>query len=64
MNYDYSFKIATIGCTYVGKTAIVTRFCDNTFKSSWEATIGVDFFTSFLNSSSVVAESFKEKAKF
>ena len=48
MNYDYSFKIATIGCTYVGKTAIVTRFCDNRFKSSWEATIGVDFFTSFL----------------
>ena len=26
MNYDYSFKIATRGGTYVGKTAIVTRF--------------------------------------
>jgi small GTP-binding protein len=48
MNYDYSFKIATIGCTYVGKTAIVNRFCDNRFKSHWEATIGVDFSTSFL----------------
>ena len=48
MNYDYSFKIATIGCTHVGKTAIVNRFCDDKFKSVWEATIGVDFSSAFL----------------
>lgn len=48
MNYDYSFKIATIGCTHVGKTAIVNRFCDDKFKTFWEATIGVDFSTAFL----------------
>lgn len=43
MNYDYSLKIATVGCTHVGKTAIVNRFCDDRFKSVWESTIGVDF---------------------
>tara|TARA_Y100000996_G_C22555665_1_gene655416 strand:- start:2086 stop:2721 length:636 start_codon:yes stop_codon:yes gene_type:complete len=43
MNYDYSLKIATVGCTHVGKTAITNRFCDNRFKSVWESTIGVDF---------------------
>jgi Ras-related protein Rab-2A len=48
MNYDYSFKIATIGCTHVGKTAIVNRFCDDKYKSVWEATIGVDFSSAFL----------------
>ena len=48
MNYDYSFKIATIGCTHVGKTAIVNRFCDDKFKSVWEATIGVDFSSAYL----------------
>uniref|UniRef100_A0A0G4HF16 Uncharacterized protein n=1 Tax=Chromera velia CCMP2878 TaxID=1169474 RepID=A0A0G4HF16_9ALVE len=37
-------KVVAFGDPYVGKTALVRRFCDNTFSSSYSATVGVDFF--------------------
>lgn len=37
------FKVIVIGDSGVGKTNIITRFCDNQFKNSYVATIGVDF---------------------
>ena len=36
-------KIIIIGDSGVGKTNLITRFCENTFKDSYVATIGVDF---------------------
>ena len=46
-NYDighkYLFRICLLGDAGVGKTSILTRFCDNTFKESYNNTIGVDF---------------------
>ena len=38
-------KIIIIGDSGVGKTNILTRFCQNIFKDSHVATIGVDFKT-------------------
>lgn len=41
--YDYLFKLLIIGDAGVGKSAILIRFADNTFSSSYINTIGVDF---------------------
>jgi septin family protein len=42
-NYDWMAKIIIIGDSGVGKTNFITRFCENHFKESYVATIGVDF---------------------
>lgn len=36
-------KLIIVGDCGVGKTNILFRFCENTFKNSYVATIGVDF---------------------
>ena len=36
-------KLIIIGDSGVGKTNILTRFCENIFKETHVATIGVDF---------------------
>lgn len=36
-------KVIIIGDSGVGKTNLITRFCQNAFKDSYVATIGVDF---------------------
>ena len=41
--HKYLFRICLLGDAGVGKTSILTRFCDNTFKESYNNTIGVDF---------------------
>jgi Ras-related protein Rab-8A len=41
--YDFMIKIIIIGDSGVGKTNLITRFCENHFKDSYVATIGVDF---------------------
>jgi len=40
---DYSFKILIIGDASVGKSALLTRFSENTFLPSYTTTIGIDF---------------------
>lgn len=41
--HDYLWKVLLIGNSGVGKTGMLTRFCDDEFKEDSEATIGVDF---------------------
>ena len=41
--YDHLFKILIVGDSGVGKTAILTRYCDNNFKFQYLSTVGVDF---------------------
>ena len=41
--FDYMIKLIIIGDSGVGKTNILTRFCEKIFKDSHVATIGVDF---------------------
>lgn len=42
-NYDYIFRICLLGDTSVGKTSLLTRYCDLSFKGKYNTTIGVDF---------------------
>ena len=46
-NYDFNFKLITIGNTYTGKTSLLSRYFKNLF-SKTSPTITVDFFTKTL----------------
>lgn len=41
--YNYIFKVVLIGASGVGKTSIITRYCDQSFVNKYHSTIGVDF---------------------
>eukprot|EP00042_Codosiga_hollandica_P032601 m.209927 g.209927 ORF g.209927 m.209927 type:complete len:201 (-) comp53954_c0_seq2:163-765(-) len=41
--YDYLFKLLLIGDSAVGKTCILFRFSDDSFNTTFIATIGIDF---------------------
>ena len=43
MNHNYIFRLCLLGDSNAGKTSLLTRFCDNIFKESYNNTIGVDF---------------------
>jgi Ras-related protein Rab-8A len=42
-SHDLILKVIIIGDSGVGKTNILTRYCEGIFKDSYVATIGVDF---------------------
>jgi len=42
-SHDLVMKVIIIGDSGVGKTNILTRYCEGIFKESYVATIGVDF---------------------
>ena len=41
--YQYIFRLCLLGDPGVGKTSLITRFCDDSFKENYNNTIGVDF---------------------
>ena len=43
LKHNYLFRICLLGDAGVGKTSLLTRFCDNSFKENYNNTIGVDF---------------------
>lgn len=48
-NYDFNFKIITLGNSFVGKSALLNRYFYNIFEKNTNPTITVDFFTKNLN---------------
>ena len=49
---EYFFKIVIVGKTNVGKTSFLIRVSDDTFKETYNTTVGVDFRFKKLNLSS------------
>ncbi|KAJ6253649.1 hypothetical protein M0813_13063 [Anaeramoeba flamelloides] len=45
IEYENLFKLVIVGTSGVGKTNLLTRFCDNEFLSSSMSTIGLEFRT-------------------
>lgn len=43
MSYNYLFKIVVVGDHNCGKSCILLRFAENTFRSDHISTLGVDF---------------------
>jgi len=42
-NYDFIFSLCLVGNASVGKTSLLTRFCEGTYRDRYSNTIGVDF---------------------
>ena len=45
MNYDKTCQLLIIGDSSVGKTSLITRYANGTFKEEYLATVGLDYFT-------------------
>ena len=45
MNYDKTCQLLIIGDSSVGKTSLITRYANGTFKEEYLATVGIDYFT-------------------
>ena len=51
-SYDYLLKLILIGDSSVGKSCILSRFIDDLFKEDIDPTIGVEFGSKIIESSS------------
>ena len=56
INHKYMFRICLIGNVCVGKTSLLARYTDNSFKESYSNTIGVDFRVVTLKYKDIVAK--------
>ena len=45
MNYDKTIQILVIGDSSVGKTSLITRYTNGTFKEDYLATVGLDYYS-------------------
>ena len=45
MNYDSTIQLLITGDSSVGKTSILTRYSNGTFKEDYIATVGIDYFS-------------------
>ena len=45
MNYDKICQLLIIGDTSVGKTSLITRYTNGTFKEEYLATVGLDYYS-------------------
>ena len=43
IKYDHVVKVKMVGDSAVGKSSIITRFCDDEFQEDTSPTIGVDY---------------------
>ena len=53
-NYDYLFKLILIGDSSVGKSCILQRLIDDEFREDTDPTIGVEFGSKLIKSTSGV----------
>ena len=44
VNYDYLFKVILIGDANVGKSSLISQFCNDKFMDTVASTVGVDFY--------------------
>ena len=48
MNFDYKFKVATIGDAKVGKSSLLNMEIYNSYDNYYNKTIGVNYFSKML----------------
>ena len=56
IGHKYMFRICLIGNICVGKTSLLARYADNSFKESYANTIGVDFRVITLKYNDIIAK--------
>ena len=56
LHHKYMFRICLIGNICVGKTSLLARYADNSFKESYANTIGVDFRVITLKYKDIIAK--------
>ena len=56
LHHKYMFRICLIGNICVGKTSLLARYADNSFKESYANTIGVDFRVITLKYNDIIAK--------
>ena len=44
VDYDYLFKVILIGDANVGKSSLISQFCNDKFMDTVASTVGVDFY--------------------
>ena len=45
MSYDKTIQLLVIGDSSVGKTSLITRYTNGTFKEEYLATVGLDYYS-------------------
>lgn len=49
IDYDYLFKVILIGDANVGKSSLISQFCNDKFMDTVASTVGVDFYIKDFN---------------